>query len=405
MGYWNYPRYVPVAEKQAKADQKLKQLKKKNPDIRPVRLEGKALAQSWWGKAWNKNLERYADFSNRIGRGRSYVRHGAVLDLQIQPGRVDALVQGSASSPYEVEVRIKEIPEKDWKAMIAVCEGRLESLQELIAGQFPKALADVFTAQGEGLFPTPTEIGFSCSCPDWASMCKHVAATLYGIGARFDEDPSLFFYLRNRDISDLVSTAVAEGTRTLLDRAERKSDRVLDDADLSDVFGIDMDEPEPEPSAEAKPAPKPKKTAAKKPAKKKEPEPEPEPEAKAKPAPKPKKTAVKKPAKKKEPAKAQPAKAQKTAGKKTGKAAPARAPKQTTPKKPETMPRRDANKEPQTTAIDAVADVIARHPKGVGVADIRKATGFDDRKIYNIVHQLKEKGRIRSAGWGKYAAA
>lgn len=403
MGYWNYPRYVPVAEKQAKADQKLKQLKKKNPDIRPVRLEGKALTQSWWGKAWNKNLERYADFSNRIGRGRSYVRHGAVLDLQIQPGRVDALVQGSASSPYEVEVRIKEIPEKDWKTMIAVCEGRLESLQELIAGQFPKALADIFTAQGEGLFPTPTEIGFSCSCPDWASMCKHVAATLYGIGARFDEDPSLFFYLRNRDISDLVSTAVAEGTRTLLDRAERKSDRVLDDADLSDVFGIDMDEPEPEPEAKAKPAPKPKKTTGKKAAKKKKPEPE--PSAEAKPAPKPKKTAAKKSAKKKEPAKAQPAKAQKNAGKKTGKAAPARQPKQTTPKKPETMPRRDANKEPQTTAIDAVADVIARHPKGVGVAEIRKATGFDDRKIYNIVHQLKEKGRIRSAGWGKYAAA
>ena len=336
MGYWNYPRYVPVAEKQAKADQKLKQLKKKNPDIRPVRLEGKALAQSWWGKAWNKNLERYADFSNRIGRGRSYVRHGAVLDLQIQPGRVDALVQGSASSPYEVEVRIKEIPEKDWKAMIAVCEGRLESLQELIAGKFPKALADAFTAQGEGLFPTPTEIGFSCSCPDWASMCKHVAATLYGIGARFDEDPSLFFYLRNRDISDLVSTAVAEGTRTLLDRAERKSDRVLDDADLSDVFGIDMDEPEPEPSAEAKPAPKPKKTTGKKKRpRKRSPSrnPRQRPSRPRSPKRRPPKSRPRKRSRK-----AQPAKAQKTAGKKTGKAAPARQPKQTTPKKPENAP-------------------------------------------------------------------
>ena len=420
MGYWNYPRYVPVAEKQAKADQKLKQLKKKNPNIRPVRLEGRALAQSWWGKAWNKNLERYADFSNRIGRGRSYVRHGAVLDLQIQPGRVDALVQGSASSPYEVEIRIKEIPEKDWKAMITVCEGRLESLQELLAGQFPKALADVFTAQGKGLFPTPTEIGFSCSCPDWASMCKHVAAALYGIGARFDEDPSLFFSLRNRDISDLISTAVAEGTRTLLDRAERKSDRVLDDADLSDVFGIDMDEPEAESALKVKPAPKPKKAPAKKPAAEKQPS-KAKPEkpqkasgkkaatekkaAKAKPAPTPKKTAAKKPATEKQPSKAKPAKPKKAGEKTTGKAAPVRRPKQTTRKKPDKMPSKPAAQKGQaTSAIDAVADVIARHPKGVGVAEIRKATGFDDRKIYNIVHQLKEKGRIRSAGWGKYAA-
>jgi len=385
-----YPPYVPVAQKRAKADKKLKQLKKKNPDIRPVRLEGQALARSWWGKAWNKNLERYADFSNRIGRGRSYVRHNAVLDLQIEPGRVTALVQGSASQPYEVEIQIKEISKKNWRAMVAACEGRLETLQELLAGKFPKALADDFTAQGEGLFPTPAEIGFFCDCPDWASMCKHVAAALYGIGARLDEDPSLFFTLRNRDISDLVSSAVAEGTKTLLDRAEQKSDRVMDDADLSDVFGIDMEAPAAEPA-----------------------------EAKPKPAPKAKKATPKKPAKKKAAAAAKPAKAKKTAGKTTRKAASGRKTEKTPRKKPEKAPRKAATqpvaRKPRSsgkaavqngkaTAIDTVAAVIAEHPKGVGVAGIRKATGFDDRKIYNIVHQLKEKGRIRSAGWGKYAA-
>lgn len=381
-----YPPYVPVAQKRAKADKKLKELKKKNPDIRPVRLEGQTLARSWWGKAWNKNLERYADFSNRIGRGRSYVRHNAVLDLQIQPGQVTALVQGSASLPYKVEIQIKEISKKNWRAMVAACEGRLETLQELLAGKFPKALADAFTAQGEGLFPTPTEIGFFCDCPDWASMCKHVAAALYGIGARLDEDPSLFFTLRNRDISDLVSTAVAEGTKTLLDRAEKKSDRVLDDADLSDVFGIDMEAPPSEPAG-----------------------------ARPKPAPKAKKTTPKKPAKKKETASAKPANAKKTARK----AASSRKAEKTPRKKPEKTPRKTATKpavrksrssgkptvsKGKATAIDTVAAVIAKHPKGVGVADIRKATGFDDRKIYNIVHQLKEKGRVRSAGWGKYAA-
>ncbi|RPJ82137.1 MAG: hypothetical protein EHJ94_02795, partial [Deltaproteobacteria bacterium] len=189
--YYGFPQYVSVGEKRAKAERKLKQLKKKNTDIQPIVLEGSAIAKTWWGKEWNKNLERYADYSNRIGRGRSYIRHGAVLDLKIKPGQVEALVQGSRSNPYSVFISIEPIPKKNWDAIKQSCKGKMDSLKKLIAGEFPKTLGAIFTQEGNGLFPVPKEIKFKCSCPDWASMCKHVAATLYGVGARLDQDPHL----------------------------------------------------------------------------------------------------------------------------------------------------------------------------------------------------------------------
>lgn len=242
MSYRGYPKYVSVAEKKAKAAKKLKQLKKKQPGIKPVVIEGNALARTWWGKSWNKNLERYADYTNRIGRGRSYVRHGAVLDLKIKSGQVTALVQGSTSKPYEVVINIKGITQANLREIKKQCEGQLESLQDLLSGKFPKKLEEIFFNKEKGLFPRPQTISFNCSCPDWASMCKHVAAALYGIGTRFDEDPSLFFTLRGVDTEDLIARAVKEKTDKLLEKTKQKSGRVLDETDLSSVFGIDMDD-------------------------------------------------------------------------------------------------------------------------------------------------------------------
>ena len=241
MSYWGYPRYVSVAEKKAKATKKLKKLKKKIPDIKPIVIEGRALARTWWGKSWNKNLERYADYSNRISRGRSYVRHGAVLDLRIDSGKVTALVQGSTSKPYEVVISIKAISQTSLRTIKERCKGQVKSLQDLLAGKFPKALGEIFFAEREGLFPNPQAISFNCSCPDWASMCKHVAATLYGIGARFDQDPSLFFKLRGVDTNDFIAQAVKDKTAELLKKTRKKSAKVIEGADLSAIFGIEMD--------------------------------------------------------------------------------------------------------------------------------------------------------------------
>ncbi|MBF0201503.1 MAG: SWIM zinc finger family protein [Desulfamplus sp.] len=241
MSYYGYPKYVPVAEKQAKAEKKIKQLRKKHPDITPVIIQGSAIATTWWGKEWNKNLERYADYNNRIGRGRSYVRHGAVLDLKIEPGKVKALVQGSMSRPYEVTIDIEKIPNANWVDIKQACKGNMENMQQLIVGKFPKTLAETFTRKGSGLFPAPKEIDFSCSCPDSAYMCKHVAAVLYGIGTRLDSDPTLFFRLRKVNINDLISETIEESKREILSKSSKKTSRVIEDEDsLSELFGIDL---------------------------------------------------------------------------------------------------------------------------------------------------------------------
>lgn len=241
MSFWEFPRYVSVGEKQQRAKKKLEQLMKKNKDLKPVRIEGTAIAKTWWGKAWNKNLEAYADYSNRIGRGRSYVRCGSVLDLQIQEGHVRSLVQGSDSEPYSIVIKIKALEKDIWKEIKDFCAGKLDSLQELLLGKFPKDLGEMFTTSGKGLFPSPKEIDFDCSCPDLASMCKHVAATLYGIGARLDHTPDLFFLLRKIEIGDLISETMRDKTEELLTLAQKKSRRILEVQDLSSVFGIEMD--------------------------------------------------------------------------------------------------------------------------------------------------------------------
>jgi len=237
-----YPPYVSVGEKRAKAAAKLKKLQKTDPHIQPVILAGNTIAATWWGKSWNRNLERYADYANRVGRGRSYVRHGAVLDLRICTGRVSALVQGTRAKPYEVNIGIEKLAPPRWDAVKAACAGRLASLPELLAGKFPRELGEIFMAEGEGLFPAPQEICFTCSCPDIADMCKHVAAALYGIGARLDNDPGLFFTLRGVEVGELIAAAVADTTRGLLKKAGRQTRRVLTNVNLSDVFGIDLDE-------------------------------------------------------------------------------------------------------------------------------------------------------------------
>ena len=236
----SFPEYIPVAEKRKQAQKNVEKLRKKNPDISPVIITGTKLTRTWWGKSWNKNLESYSDYSNRIGRGRSYIRHGAVLDLRITDGKISALVQGSAARPYQVTISIQAMPKDVWETLTNGCAGKIDSLQELIDGKFPKALSELFTAKGKGLFPAPKEISLKCNCPDYATMCKHVAAVLYGIGVRLDDDPSLFFALRDVKIEDLISETISKTAQTLLKKSNRKSRRVIEDADISGMFGIEL---------------------------------------------------------------------------------------------------------------------------------------------------------------------
>ncbi|OXM14751.1 SWIM zinc finger family protein [Paenibacillus herberti] len=242
MAFYNdFPEYVPVEEKKRRAAAAVEKLKKKDNKVWPIVISGRMIAATWWGKAWCSNLESYADYSNRIARGRSYVRHGAVLDLQVVQGKVAALVQGSSSKPYKIEVKVTPLSNEMWKSIVKECSGKINSLQELVAGKFPQGLSDLFKTKGTGLFPSPKDIQFSCSCPDYAVMCKHVAAVLYGIGARFDDNAALFFELRTVKMDELITASLAEQSKTMLGKDGRRGRRVMEDGDLAGTFGIDLD--------------------------------------------------------------------------------------------------------------------------------------------------------------------
>lgn len=234
---WGYYAYKPRKTKSELALQ-LEKMRKKNPGMQPVVIEGGKLAKTWWAQAWNANLESYADYENRIGRGRSYVRSGSVFDLSIAPGEARALVQGSRDTPYTAAVKIEPLSKAKWNAIVERCSRKVGSLEELASGKFPQEFMELFTNKGDGLFPSPKEITFECSCPDWASMCKHVASALYGIGARFDNDPTLFFLLRNIDFTELLKKSVAEKMNAMLKNAGKITGRVMTNVNTYELFGV-----------------------------------------------------------------------------------------------------------------------------------------------------------------------
>ena len=244
---YGWKPYVSVAERRRKAEREMAKLHKKGHPAAPVVLQGRALAKTFWGKAWCNNLESYSDYANRLPRGRTYVRNGSVVDLQLNGGNVTALVSGSQL--YKVAVTVAPIPKPLWNAICTDCAGSIDSLVELLQGRLSKAVMERVCQQKTGLFPAPAEIGLSCSCPDWASMCKHVAAVLYGIGARLDAQPELVFKLRAVDEGELIAT-VAKG-RTLATKPPAAA-MVLDSDDLSALFGLEMEQnPKPEPKPKA----------------------------------------------------------------------------------------------------------------------------------------------------------
>lgn len=276
MSYSGWKPYVPVAKRRAQAEKKIAQAQKAGKNYAPIAAFRGALAKTFWGKAWCENLERYSDYANRLPRGRTYVRNGSVIDLQIQPGKVTAQVMGS--SLYKIEVAIDTVAPAQWKKVVADCAGSIHSLVELLQGKLTQPVMERIAQPKDGLFPTPKEIHLDCSCPDWADMCKHVAAALYGIGTRLDAQPELLFVLRGVDASELIGAAAGQ-----LDTATPAIDteKVLADDLLADVFGIELAaapvaKPKAQKPAVKKPAVKPatklatnplKKTTAKPPAK------------------------------------------------------------------------------------------------------------------------------------------
>ena len=246
---WGWTPYVPVAERRRKAQREMEKRRKKGDVISPVVIQGRAIASTFWGKSWCENLERYSDYANRLPRGRTYVRNGSVVDLCIERGLIRAMVSGS--SLYRVEVTIAPVAQSRWKSICVDCAGAIDSLVELLQGRFSKGVMERICRKSEGLFPAPAEIKLACSCPDGAYMCKHVAATLYGVGARLDAKPELLFRMRGVDEGELIAKV---GKAMPLAAAAPTAANILD-GDLGAIFGLDLDAraiaPLPEPAKKA----------------------------------------------------------------------------------------------------------------------------------------------------------
>lgn len=243
--YWNmdYRQFSQpaVEDLRRKAQDSVRAARKKGQTFEPALphpdAEGRQICRSWWGQAWCENLEQYADYASRLDRGRRYFRSGTVVDLRIRGGRVEARVQGSRKVPYKVDIRISPLSEEKCQSILECCGRKIRTIDRLINGEFPEELKDLFTGEN-GLFPTPAEISFICSCPDWALMCKHVAAAMYGIGVRLDENPFFFFHLRGIDVDRFIDVALENKVESMLRNAETDSGRVLRGADLTDLFGV-----------------------------------------------------------------------------------------------------------------------------------------------------------------------
>ena len=239
---YGWRRYVTVAERRAEAFLRMHELRKQGKNIQPIRIEGRTIVRSFWGKRWCEHLESFSDYANRLPRGRTYVRNGSVCHLEIRPGRVDAFVSGS--DLYEVSIRIDKLKTAAWKSIKNRCAGQIGSMLELLQGRLSDRVMAVVADRDTGLFPKPREIELACSCPDWATMCKHVAAVLYGVGSRLDASPEALFSLREVDAEELIHAELALP-------GEVAAGDSLADGDLAEIFGIDLETENAVPAAKA----------------------------------------------------------------------------------------------------------------------------------------------------------
>ena len=242
-----FRKQASVGERAARARKKILQLKKKNHKINPVSIEGNQIATSWWGKAWVDHIKHYADFDNRIGRGRSYVKNGLVIHLAITSGHVEAMVMGTSSRPYNIKIKIKKISQRKQNTIKRLSQKHLYTLSELIEGRLPKELDKIFSDQKEGIFPTLKEMSFHCSCPDWADVCKHVSASLFALGARLDDNIDLFFKLRGLQVDQLVQSALKKEVTHLKAKKSQSRAQVLklSEKSLASLFDIKLATPKP----------------------------------------------------------------------------------------------------------------------------------------------------------------
>src|SRR5438132_13668895 len=198
--YWDY--YEPAQPRRVKDGIKAKS-------------ERGGIGETWWSKRWVGVLESFS-MGARLTRGRSYARQGQVISIDVEPGMVEAKVQGSQPKPYKVEIRFKTLSDQDWENVTEAMASQAIFAAKLLAGEMPKNIEEAFGAVKLSLFPTALkELETSCSCPDWANPCKHIAAVHHLLAERFDEDPFLIFKLRGRTKEQIIEVLREKRAATL----------------------------------------------------------------------------------------------------------------------------------------------------------------------------------------------
>lgn len=235
-GYYSFQKPPTIDELKEKARKATKK------EYHPVVLSSRTISSSWWGKAWCSNIDLYADQYNRLDRGKKYVRADCVVDLEINGGTVEAKVVGSRKTPYDVKVTIDPIKAENYERITSIAEGKLKSMEALESGEFPKEYQELFTMKESGLFPKLGEIHFYCSCPDSSRICKHIAAVLYAIGSRLDDDPFLFFSLRGIDVKEFAGRIIKKEAARIWQGVESKLDkeRVISEDEARHLFGYEI---------------------------------------------------------------------------------------------------------------------------------------------------------------------
>lgn len=203
------------------------QLTAEGTELHPVGASSRKLAEHFWGSAWMRHLALCEAGGLCLSPGRTLLRHGCVLDLEIAPCSIRALV--SAQELYEVALTLEPLDEEKRLALRTACAGNVGSLVALLEGQANDDLLHTLCDPENGLLPAPEDWHMSCTCPDWAEPCPHAAAAIYAAGVLIDRDPSLLFVLRALDPSALIAPPAVD------------TDAFLDPADLGQTFGIDIE--------------------------------------------------------------------------------------------------------------------------------------------------------------------
>lgn len=211
-----------------------------------ILLKNNRISNTWWGQQWTRNIDMYSDIYNRLERGRSYLRKNTIKAIDIKNNIITALVQGSDVEPYKVKIQVDNITKEKYEIIYTKLMNKIENINQLCSGSFPKELQDIFTATENGIFPSIDEISFGCSCPDVAIMCKHIAAVLYGVGNLLDNDPMILFQLRGFNLQEFLDNILIEKSDYYLEKANNVvyKERVINDNidNISQLFGIELEE-------------------------------------------------------------------------------------------------------------------------------------------------------------------